>query len=80
MGIEYRNLGKEGGYFIASREKALADLVYKTPGIRSLQHLRHYLFEEMRVDETIFRSFDFYKLNEIAKAYRKKSVTMMSQL
>jgi predicted transcriptional regulator of viral defense system len=80
VGIEYRNLGKEGGYFIASKEKALADLVYKTPGIRSLQHLRHYLFEEMRVDETIFRSFDFHKLNEIAKAYRKNSVTMMSQL
>lgn len=29
VGIEYKNLGSEGGYFIASKEKALADLVYQ---------------------------------------------------
>lgn len=80
VGIEYKDLGKEGGYFIASREKALADLVYRTPGIRTLEQLRHYLFEEMRIDETIFRSFDFHKLDEISKAYNKNSVRMMSQL
>jgi predicted transcriptional regulator of viral defense system len=40
IGIEYRSLGKDGGYFIASKEKALADLVYKTPNIRSLEQLR----------------------------------------
>jgi predicted transcriptional regulator of viral defense system len=80
IGIEYRDLGKDGGYFIASREKALADLVYRTPGIRTLEQLRHYLFEEMRVDETMFRSFDFHKLNEISKAYKKNSIRMMSQI
>jgi predicted transcriptional regulator of viral defense system len=80
VGIEYVSLGKEGGYFIASREKALADIVYKTPGIRSLEQLRHYLFEEMRIDQTIFRDFDLVKLNEIAKAYDKNSVCMLSKI
>lgn len=80
VGIEYKDLGKEGGYFIASKEKALADLVYRTPGIRTLEQLRHYLFEEMRIDEAMFRSFDFHKLDEISKAYNKNSVRMMSQL
>jgi predicted transcriptional regulator of viral defense system len=80
VGIEYVSLGKEGGYFIASREKALADIVYKTPGIRSLEQLRHYLFEEMRIDQTIFRDFDLVKLNEIAKAYGKNSVSMLSKI
>jgi predicted transcriptional regulator of viral defense system len=80
VGIEYRDLGKEGGYFIASREKALADLVYRTAGIRTLAQLRHYLFEEMRLDEAMFRTFDFHKLNEISIAYNKKSVSMLGEL
>ena len=80
IGIEYRSLEKEGGYFIASKEKALADLVYRTSGIRSLDQLRHYLFEEMRVDETLFHQFDFQKLKKIADAYKKTSVTLINKL
>jgi predicted transcriptional regulator of viral defense system len=84
VGIEYKTLGnpKEspGGYFLASREKALADLVYRTPGIRTREQLRHYLFEEMRVDEEMFRELDFKRLEEIARIYQKKSVQMMGQL
>lgn len=80
IGIEYRNLGKESGYFIASKEKALADLVYRTPGIRTLEQLRYYLFEEMRVDETMFRDFDFKKLQEISNVYNKNSVKMINKL
>lgn len=80
IGIEYRDLGKEGGYFIASREKALVDLVYRTPGIRTLGQLRHYLFEEMRVDESIFHALDLNRLNEISEIYNKNSVSLLKKL
>jgi predicted transcriptional regulator of viral defense system len=80
IGIEYRSLGEAGGYFIASREKALADLVYRTPGIRTLGQLTHYLFEEMRVDESMFRALDFKHLREIAKIYNKNSVSMLEKI
>ena len=80
VGIEYKDLEREGGYFIASKEKALADFVYRTPGIRTLEQLRHYLFEEMRLDETMFRNFDFHKLDEISKAYKKNSIKMLGKL
>lgn len=80
VGIEYKDLGKGGGYFIASKEKALADLVYRTPGIRTLEQLRYFLFQEMRVDESMFRNLDFHKLNEIANAYKKHSIHMMNKL
>ncbi|MBA2728479.1 MAG: hypothetical protein H0U49_09960 [Parachlamydiaceae bacterium] len=80
VGIDYKDLGKEGGYFIASKEKALVDLIYRTPGIRTIEQLRHYLFEEMRVDEAIFRDLDFLKLDEISNAYKKNSINMMSKL
>lgn len=80
VGIEYKDLGKEGGYFIASKEKALADLIYRTPGIQTLEQLRFFLFEEMRIDEGMFHEFDPCKIQEIAKAYKKKSITLMSRL
>lgn len=80
IGIEYRNLGKEGGYFIASKEKALADFVYRTPGIRTLDQLHYYLFEEMRMDKTIFEKLSKDVFRVIAKVYKKKSVMLLSQL
>lgn len=80
VGIEYQDLGEEGGYFIASREKAIADLVYRTPHIHNLESLRHYLFEEMRMDESLFRELDFSKLDEIANVYNKNSVYMIGRL
>jgi len=79
IGIEYRNI-ENSGYFIASKEKALADLVYRTPKIRTQEQLRYFLFEEMRLDETMFREFDFQKLEKIAKIYRRKSVNMLINL
>ena len=80
IGIEYRDLGKEGGYLIASKEKALADFVYRTPGIRTLGQLRYYLFEEMRVDKTIFEKLNKDVFRAIAKVYKKKSIMLLSQL
>ena len=80
VGIDYKDLGADGGYFIASREKALVDFVYRTPGIRTIDQLRYYLFEEMRIDETMFRSFDFQKLDKISSAYQKNSVKMLRNL
>ncbi|MBM3199150.1 MAG: hypothetical protein FJZ58_07870, partial [Chlamydiae bacterium] len=62
VGIEYKDLGDMGGYFIASKEKALADLVYRTSRIRNIEQLRHYLFEEMRIDESAFQALDKKKL------------------
>lgn len=79
-GIEYRDLQEEGGYFIACREKALIDLIYRTPGIRTVSQLRHYLFEEMRFDENSFRNLDFFKLKSLSEIYQKKSVNLLLSL
>lgn len=80
IGIEYKDLGEEGGYFIASKEKALIDLVCRTPGIRSIDQLRYFLFEEMRIDETMFRQLDFFQLNQIANIYEKRILKLLSKL
>ena len=80
VGIRYRYLEQSGGFFIASKEKALADLVYRTTGIRTKEQLRYYLFEEMRVDEEMFYRLDQQLLRQLADAYKKRSVTMLALL
>jgi len=80
IGIEYKDLGNEGGFFIASKEKALIDLIYRTPGIRTLEQLRHYLFEELRIEETLFRELNSKALIEIGKIYNKNSTRMIEFL
>lgn len=80
IGIEYKNLGEEGGYLIASKEKAFVDFVYRTPGIRTLEHLRYYLFEEMRVNETMFHELNKQVFRAIARIYKKNSIILLSQL
>lgn len=77
IGIEYRDLGEQGGYFIASREKALADLIYRTSGIRTLSQLKSYLFDEMRIDASIFKELNWKLWEEISGIYRKNSVSMV---
>jgi predicted transcriptional regulator of viral defense system len=80
VGIEYRDLAEQGGYLIASKEKALVDFVYRTPGIRTLSQLRHYLFEEMRIDESLLRELDREEIRKLAKTYKKTSVNLLEQL
>lgn len=80
VGIEYREIPNEGGYFIASREKALADLVYRIRKILSIEELKFYLFVEMRISEEIFRSLNRDHLKEIADIYKSKNVENLLQI
>ncbi len=80
VGIEYRDLQEEGGYLIACKEKAIVDLVYRTPGIRSIENLRHFLFEEMRVNKEMFYQLNRDTFRKLAQVYKKNSVTMLEKL
>ena len=58
IGVEYVSLRDQGGYFIASKEKALVDLVYPAKGITSKEKLRFFLFEQMRIDPDLFENLN----------------------
>ena len=80
IGIEYRKIPGEGGFFIASPEKALADLVSRIKQPLSLSDFRFYLIEEMRIDEESLRSLDKQKMKEIALIYQHPLVDKLLQL
>lgn len=80
VGIEYREIPGEGGFFMASREKALADVVSRIKAPLSLSDFRFYLIEEMRIDEESLRSLDKQKIEEIGSIYRNKLVDKLIHL
>ncbi len=80
VGIEYREIPGEGGFFIASREKALADVVSRIKRPLSQSDFRFYLTEEMRIDEESLRSLDKQKLEEIGSIYKNPLVDKLVHL
>jgi predicted transcriptional regulator of viral defense system len=69
-----------GGFLIASPEKALADLVFKTCKGLDKEGVRQELLESRRIDREHFHQLDRGLLGEIAKSYHIKSVNHLADL
>ena len=80
IGIDYIELPNIGGFFIASREKALADLLSRLKPTLSVSDLRFFLFHEMRMDEEIFKTLNRPTLQEIASVYKNKTIENLGLL
>lgn len=72
--------GFVGGFLMASPEKALSDLVFKTCAGLDKNELRQELLESKRIDEECFHQLDKKLLEEIAQAYRAKTVNYLLDL
>lgn len=80
VGIEYREFPGEGGFFIASKEKALVDTVSRIRISLSLKDFKFYLIEELRIDENSLRSLDKVKLKAIHLVYQNSFTEKLLQL
>lgn len=69
-----------GGFLIASPEKALADLVFKTCQGMSEDQLKVDLLESRRIDPECFHTLDKSLLSEISKSYKSKVVKYLVNL
>lgn len=69
-----------GGFLIASPEKALADMIFKTCRNLDKDQLYVELLESKRIDREFFRSLDKDLLNDIAKSYRAQHVKYLADL
>lgn len=69
-----------GGFLIASPEKALADLVFKTCKNLKADQLKEELIESRRIDQDRLRDLNKELLAEIAKRYRAKSISYLRDL
>jgi predicted transcriptional regulator of viral defense system len=69
-----------GGFLIATPEKALADLVFKTCKGLDKDHLKQELLESKRIDREVFHQLDKSLLVEIGRSYHAKSVSYLVDL
>lgn len=69
------NLFSENGYpfAIAAPEKALCDKLYTVSPLRNRRELEAWLFEDMRIDRSLFLGLDLQKLQHTASLYQTKN-------
>lgn len=72
----------EVSFLLASPERALADKVRedRSARVRTLTDARLYLFEDLRIDKSVFATLDFEKLRRIGEALRSRKALLCAQL
>ncbi len=69
-----------GGFLIASPEKAMADMVYKTCKNLDKDQLKDELLESKRIDRECFHGLNKDLLKDIVISYRSKHVNYLADL
>ena len=81
IGITQKDMPESvGGFLMASPEKALADLVFKTCKGLDKEQLRQELLESKRIDREYFYQLDKVLLEKIVQSYRAKTVNYLLDL
>lgn len=75
-------LEEENGmvFQVALPEKALCDTLYKERPVTSVKALRALMFEDLRIDESIFNQLDKDKLFSLAALYAKRNLQLLTKM
>lgn len=73
LGIDKIYYGDNYWLVIATKEKALLDMLYAKPAIYSVKDLKVMLFLDLRINEELFDELDKNKMIEMAKHYKKST-------
>ena len=79
MGIEIK---EEGNYsfMIASKEKAICDMLYKLSPVSNYKELQNLLFVDLRIDEQELKSINLENLGALAERYPDRNVKKFNGL
>lgn len=66
----------ERNFLIAGKEKALCDTLYKTEPLLSEKHLREYLFENLRIEESELYSSNLSVIFELCDLYKSTNLKL----
>lgn len=79
IGVLIMKNSKNISYKIASKEKALCDLLYSKYPVRSIKDLKTLLFEDMRIDENELLKMNVEFIKEIAPLYHSNSLNVLKK-
>jgi predicted transcriptional regulator of viral defense system len=80
--ITQQTLDEQHPILIASKEKALADILVLTPGLNlsNQKQLEHFLFEDLRLSENALKIMDSTNILELAATYKNQHINMLMDL
>jgi len=67
-------------YFVASPEKALCDMLYILPPVRSDKELKSLLFEDLRIYTNAFAELNFDHILFLSKKYISNNINLLTKL
>ena len=70
---------KKYGFLIASKEKAILDMLYKAKTVKSTKEIEALLFDDLRIDEIDFNKLDFSLIRTIGNKYYDKNISLFLQ-
>ena len=79
LGVLFDQLDGEG-FFIASREKAICDKLYKIPPCRNMHEFEDLIYDDLRVFEDAIAELDVNDISALERMYRCRNVTMLNKL
>jgi hypothetical protein len=79
VGLDHKE-NRFGGFFIASPEKALADLVFQTSQKMTEKELFVDLTESRRIEITTLKTLDKTLMKQISSAYRSKAIKTLADV
>jgi len=79
IGVTYRCIDGFGVY-IASREKALCDRLYKKPPCSNRKEFEDLIFDDMRVFDDVIPELDPVMISELARGYRCRNVNQLERM
>lgn len=79
-GVNYLYAENGMRYKIATKEKALCDLLYSMYPVRTIKDLKEMLFENLRIDEEEFYKLNFEFIRNIAYDYHSNTLNILVKL
>lgn len=76
-GVCIEKLSDDGHFFIATKEKALCDLVASVNTIKNIATMKTFLLEDMRIDKNKLIKLTKKLINEIALTYKNNNVSLL---
>jgi len=76
-GITQIHVDQTRTVLFATKEKALADVIWQNNLLTSLDDLRQYLLEDLRIDENVLMTLNLTKLRSIQRVYQNKTIELL---
>ena len=66
-------------YVMATKEKALCDLLYTMPTIKKYKEIKELLFDNLRIDEYEFKNLNFKDIIFLCDLYKSKNLNYLKK-